>query len=271
VYGNALSTIAGFLFASKLHIDLWLFIPTVVGTSLVIGSACAVNNRIDLNIDKKMARTSKRALVSGEITTFQALIFAFALGLAGFTLLALFTNLKTFLLGVIGLFFYLVMYSIWKRKSTHGTLVGSVSGAIPPVAGYTAVTNRLDKAALLIFLIMVFWQMAHFFSIAMRRKKDYEAALLPVLPVKKGTEKTKKQILFYIFAFILASILLTLYDYVGYSFLIVVVGVGGYWLLFGLTQNKKLTDEVWSKKMFLLSLIALITFCVALSFGALLP
>src|ERR1041384_3718203 len=102
-----------------------------------------------------MSRTHQRALVTGQISGRAALIYGSLLGISGFLILALFTNWLVFGLGLISIIFYVLIYGLAKRRSVHGTLVGSVPGATPPVAGYLAVTNHIDSGALILFLILV--------------------------------------------------------------------------------------------------------------------
>ncbi|HVI60940.1 MAG TPA: heme o synthase, partial [Candidatus Saccharimonadales bacterium] len=179
IYGNALTATGGFLLAAKWQIDLSLFAATIGGTCLVIASACVINNYIDRGIDKQMARTQRRATVTGKISGPWAIIYGLALGISGFALLVLFTNALVALIGLAAYIDYIVLYGVSKRASVHGTLVGSIAGAAPPVAGYCAVTGRLDLGALIIFLIMVCWQMVHFYAIAIRRADEYRAAKIP--------------------------------------------------------------------------------------------
>ncbi len=259
------------MLASKGHIDFGLLVSVLMGISFVIASACVFNNYIDRDIDKKMARTNKRALASGVVSARGAMIYATILGVLGFLVLAVFTNLLTVILGVVGFFFYIVLYGISKRRSVHGTVVGSVAGAVPPVAGYTAVTNQLDSGALLLFLILVFWQMPHFYSIAVRRLKDYRAAELPVLPVKKGVKNTKIQILIYILAFIVAVIMLSVLGYTGYVFMLVMVTLALVWLWKGALGFKTRNNELWARNMFLFSLVITLSLSVMLSLNAWLP
>ncbi len=264
---------AGFLLAASIKgtFDPGLFLAILLGASLVIACGCVINNYIDRGIDQKMARTKKRAMVTGIIPVRNAIIYAVILGISGFLILALYTNALTVIIGVIGLFFYLVMYSVWKRLSVWGTMVGSVSGATPIVAGYTAVTNRFDVGAFLLFLILVLWQMPHFYAIAMYRLNDYKAAGLPVLPVKKGMRAAKLQIMLYIVAFIAASAMLTLFGYTGYTYLLIISLIGLAWLWRGLEGIKTTDDKPWGRQMFFFSLIVILTFSVTLATGALLP
>lgn len=271
VYGNDLSAIAGFFLASKKHIDIGLFVAMLIGVSLVIASACVFNNFLDYKIDQKMARTKKRALVQGTISRQTAFIYGLVLGLIGLGLLLIFANWLTAAIALAGMFFYVVVYGWGKRATVHGTLIGSISGATPPVIGYAAVTNHLDWAALLLFLILTAWQMPHFYAIAIFRSKDYAAAHIPVLPVKKGLQQTKIQIIAYVLAFILASIVLSPLGYTGYTYFIVMALVGLYWLRIGAKAFGKIDDNAWARKMFGLSLVTLLVLSVMLSINAWLP
>lgn len=265
IYGNALAAIGGFLLASKGQFDVLLFAAMLVGSSLVIASGCVFNNYLDREIDARMARTKKRALVSGRVSGRNALIYATILGLIGFTVLAAYTNWLTVAIGLVGIFFYVIVYGFAKRRSVHGTLVGTISGATPPVAGYCAVTGRLDLGALLLFLILIFWQMPHFYAIAIYRSKDYAAAKLPVLPVVKGLMATKIQMLAYVIAFMLATALLTRFGYTGYAFLAVMTLVGFVWLRLSLQGFSATDSNLWARSTFKYSLIVLLVFCLMIS------
>jgi len=265
IYGNALAAIGGFLLASKGHFDLLLFAAMLVGSSLVIASGCVFNNYLDREIDANMARTKKRALVSGRVSGASALVYASVLGLVGFTALAAYTNWLTVGIGVVGIVFYVIVYGFAKRHSVHGTLVGAISGATPPVAGYCAVTGHFDLGALLLFLILVFWQMPHFYAIAMYRAKDYAAAKIPVLPVVKGLQVTKVQMLVYVISFVFATALLTRFGYTGYSYLAAMTLVGVVWLKKCLQGFSAPNSDIWARSMFKFSLIALLVFCLMIS------
>ena len=224
---------------------------------------------LDRNIDQKMARTKNRALVTGEISASRALVFASTLGIAGFVVLVLTTNWLTVVLNFIAILSYVVAYGWAKRKTVHGTLIGSIPGAIPPAAGYAAVSNRFDGGALLLFLVLIFWQMAHFYSIAMYRYRDYKSANLPVMPVRHGMAATRAQIMIYIGALMLVLAGFTALNYDGYIFLAGSVMLCVYWLLLGF----KMTDmpaKNWGKRMFFTSLIVLMGLSVLIPVGSLL-
>lgn len=137
IFGNLISVAGGFLLAAKGDVDLVLMLASLVGLSLVVASGCAINNCIDRDIDAKMQRTCKRVTVTGEIPLSHVLLFGIALGVLGFGILALFTNALALLFAAIGYVVYVGIYSLYmKRNSVYGTLVGSFSGAVPPVVGY---------------------------------------------------------------------------------------------------------------------------------------
>jgi len=265
IRGNLIATIAGFFLASQGDIDFALFIFTLVGTAMVIACGCVINNYFDKNIDAKMPRTKNRALATGKIPDQNALIFASVLGVLGTLLLVVFVNLLTAMIGLFGLFAYVVLYGIAKRRTVHGTLVGTISGAIPPVAGYTAVAGTIDQAAVILFLILVFWQMPHFYAIALFRQKDYASAQLPVLPVVKGIYITKVHILAYIIGFGLISSLLYVYDYSGLLYLAVVLGLTVTWIYFWFKDIKSPKVIDWARRLFFVSLIVLLGTCGIIS------
>ena len=231
IFGNAITAAGGFILASKAQVDPWLFLATLMGLSLLIASACVFNNYIDRNIDKMMQRTKNRALVIGAISLKKAIVFAVFLGLFGILLLMLYTNLLTTIIALSGFFIYVILYSLSKYRSSYATVIGSISGGVPPVVGYCAVVDRFDIGACLLFMIVALWQMPHFFAIAMYRLDDYVAASIPVLPVKRGVYITKIHMLLYIIAFLIPVCMLTILGYTGYAYLIVVGLLGVSWLL----------------------------------------
>lgn len=271
IYGNAVTAVAGFFVASKGHFPFVIFLAMLVGISLVMASGCVFNNYMDREIDQKMARTKNRALVKGTISARNALIYATILGLLGALVLGLWTNPLTLLIAFIGFFVYVVLYGISKRRSPFGTIVGSIAGAVPPVVGYTAVSNHFDVAALILFLILVLWQMPHFYAIAIFRSDEYAAADLPVLPLKKGLPETKRQIILYTFAFLVATILLTVFQVTGFTYLALFLPLGIAWLYLGFQGFKADNDKVWARSMFRFSLIVLTALCVIMAIGVVLP
>ncbi len=271
IYGNSITVAGGFFLAAHGQIDLLLLLATLVGVALVIASGCVLNNYIDRGIDSKMSRTKNRALVKGTLPGLNAIVYAALLGLVGFAILWYFTNFLTVAVGLIGLIDYVVLYGISKRYSVYGTIVGSISGATPVVAGYTAVTNTVDAGAIILFLILVFWQMPHFYAIAVRRLDDYKSAGLPVLPIVSGLQLTKVNIAIYIIAFMGAVTMLTILGYAGYTYLAVMIGFSLAWLRLAVQGFKTGDDRKWAAQVFGFSLLVLLAFSVMISVSWFLP
>lgn len=264
IMGNLFTLAAGFFLASKGAIDPWLFLETLVGLAFVMASACVFNNYLDRNIDKKMTRTKQRPLVQGLISGQNAILFATALGIIGFLLLLQFTNLLAVSLAAIGFFVYVVLYTLWKGRTVYGTAIGSIAGAIPPVVGYCAVTNQFDAGAMILYMMMVLWQMPHFFAIAMMYREEYAAAKIPVLPIIKGAFQTKIHMTLYIILFALTAVLLTAFNYTGYLYMIIAIAFSLAWLGLCLQGFKTDNDKSWSRHMFRMSLAAIGAICIAI-------
>lgn len=208
LYGNVLTAAAGFLFASPGRIAWALFLAVCLGTTLVIASACVLNNVLDRDIDTLMARTKKRATVTGGIAARNAVVYAATLGIGGMAILVAWTNMLVVAVGLVGFLAYVVLYGMFsKRMSIHGTLVGSVSGAAPIQGGYVGASNVLDAGALIVFLMLFFWQLPAFYSISIYRREEYARANVPVVSVVRGVANTKVQILVYTGIFVLVSLL----------------------------------------------------------------
>jgi len=269
---NTLTGIAGFfLAASVVPFSFAALIGAVVGIASVIASACVFNNVLDRDIDKRMKRTAKRDVASGVISLPKALAFASVLGIIGFAALIFLTNFITVVLGFVAFVWYIVIYGYAKRTTALSTLIGGVAGALPPAAGYTALTGSIDTAAILLFLILFFWQMPHFYAIAMFRKSDYASAKLPVWSVVHGMKSAKRQIFFYVVVYAIVSALLFVAGYVGYVYLILSSALSIYWLYRGITLYNKIDDEKWARKMFGASLLILLAICLLIGIGGYLP
>ena len=272
LFGNALSAAAGFLLAAQGIIDIPQFLALVAGSTLIIASACVLNNYFDRDIDSVMERTKKRAVAAGKVPGRNAVFFGLILGIVGFLILFLRTNIYVVILGAIGFADYLVLYGmLGKRRSMHGTLVGSISGAIPILAGYVAARGAIDTAGILAFLVIFFWQMPEFYSIAIYRYSEYKKARVPVISVVKGIEHTKKQILVYTLLFIIATLLLYFYSPVGRIYLGAMAVLNTIWLGIALQGFQAENTDKWARKMFRFSLIILLSFCALISLSGVLP
>lgn len=272
IFGNLISVIGGFLLAAKGHIDYALFGFTLLGVSLVVASGCVFNNVIDRDIDPKMERTKNRVMVKGLISPELALVYGALLGIAGFIMLWFGANPLAMWLAVMGFVVYVGIYSLYmKRKSVYGTLIGSLSGAAPPVIGYCAVTNEFDTGAFILLAIFSLWQMPHSYAIAIFRFKDYQAANIPVLPVVRGISVAKNHITLYIIAFMVATLMLSLGGYAGYKYLIVAAAVSVWWLGMALSGYKTANDKVWARKLFVFSIVAITSLSVMMSVDFMVP
>jgi heme o synthase len=266
ILGNLVPFAAGFLLSSKGAFHFWLFLSALVGLALIMASACVFNNFIDRHVDKKMERTKNRALVTGIITPFRALLFATMLALFGNYILWNYTNLSCVLMANFGFFIYVVLYSLWKCHTVYGTAIGSVAGAVPPVVGYLSANPQWDLGALILFSMMVLWQMPHFFAIAIYRFEDYAAAGIPALPITKGIFRAKVHMALYIAAFIFTSVLLTHFNYTGRVYMTVVLALGSFWLILSVKGFKEENERLWGRRMFALSLLVILSVCMAIPF-----
>jgi len=213
-----------------------------------------------------MERTKNRVLVQGLVSLKLALLYATILGVVGVGLLYTKANPLAALFAVIGFVIYVGFYSLYlKRKSVHGTLVGSLSGAMPPVIGYVAVSNSFDFAALTLLVMFSLWQMPHSYAIAIFRFNDYLAAKIPVLPVERGILVAKRHILMYILAFLVATLMLTVGGYAGLNYMAVAAAMGMYWLYMAWKGYKAVDDIVWARKLFVFSIFTISALSVMMS------
>ncbi|GIQ68435.1 protoheme IX farnesyltransferase [Xylanibacillus composti] len=263
IQSNLIAAFGGFWMASGWRIDLSVMLLMLAGSSIVMASACVFNNYLDRDMDQKMERTQNRALPTGRIEPRHVLIYGAILGIIGTILLGA-INWLTAVLGLVGIFVYVIIYTLWlKRTSTWSTSIGGISGAMPPVIGYVSVTEQLDAGAWLLFAILFLWQPPHFWALGIRRKEEYRAAGFPLLPVVKGVRRTKWQMIPYVVLLIPTSILLYVWNYVGVIYLVVAVVMGVYWLWLCISGLWAKDDEAWSKRTFVFSLYYLmITFAV---------
>lgn len=265
ILGNLITVAAGFLLASKGVIYLWLFLATLLGIAFIIAAACVFNNYIDRPLDRKMERTKNRPLAAGLISGNNALIFGTVLLAIGIVILGAYTNMLALSIAVFGFLVYVLLYSLWKGHTIYSTAIGSVAGAVPPVVGYCAVSNQLDIGAIILFAMLVLWQMPHFFAIALYRYQDYVTAKVPVLPVIKGVLRTKVHMLIYILAFIPVAMLLTYFNYTGLTYLWVTAVFSIAWLLLCLKGFNSTNNQLWGQNMFKLSLVLITAVCIAMS------
>jgi protoheme IX farnesyltransferase len=256
IFGNGIAVVGGYFLGAHSHFDWRVFLMALLGISLIIASAGAFNNFIDRDIDRLMERTRNRPMARDLIQAFPALAFGTVLGVLGSVVLILETNLLTAIVAFFGFFIYVVIYSLWlKRTSIHGTVVGSLSGAVPPVVGYCAATNRFDLPALLLILILCFWQMPHSYAIGFYRASDFRNARIPLLPLLKSAPIAKALMLIYAGGFVVTSVLLTILGYTGLTFALF-MGIGGLFWVIQVAQGFWAKDDgLWARKVFLTSIL----------------
>ncbi|HEU4963504.1 MAG TPA: heme o synthase [Bacilli bacterium] len=255
---NLMTVFAGLWLASSAQASGLTILWTLLGTALVIMSGTCLNNYWDRDLDKKMMRTAKRALPNGRLTANSVLMMGLGFAIVGTLLLATQINLLTAVLGLVGLFDYVVIYTMWlKRRSHQSTIWGGISGAMPMVMGWTAITGTMDFGAWALFLLMFLWQPPHFLALAIRRCEDYRQGGIPLLPVVKGFEVTKRQMLRWIAALIPATLLLFKIEGLGYTYLITGLVLVGLWFAHALSGFFVKDDIKWARQSFVLSLIYL--------------
>jgi len=175
-----------------------LLIPAMLGIALLSSAAAAINHIVDEKIDTIMGRTHNRPLPEGRISVENAIVFAVSIALIGFVILYALVNPLTAMLTLAGLVGYSFVYTMYlKRATPQNITIGGLAGAIPPLLGWTAMTNEIAPNALLLVLIIFTWTPPHFWALAIHRKNDYAKVNIPMLPVTHGVSFTKTQILLY--------------------------------------------------------------------------
>ena len=178
--------------------SVWLMVATVVGGTLAAGGANAMNMVIDRDIDGLMERTMHRPLVRGVMSPRAALTFAVVIEVVAFAWLLITVNLLSALLAVSATFFYVFVYTLWlKRTTTQNIVIGGAAGAVPVLVGWSAVTNSLGWAPVVLFLVIFFWTPPHFWALAIRYREDYSAASVPMLPAVATLAATARKITLY--------------------------------------------------------------------------
>src|SRR5215208_456074 len=240
-----------------------LVLLTLLGGSLSAGGAAAVNHYWDRDIDGQMARTATRPIPSGRVSPRAALAYGLILQLLSFALLATTVNLLAAVLALSGFLGYVFVYTLWLKRSTpQNIVIGGAAGAVPPLVGWAAVTGGLDPAALYLFAIVFYWTPPHFWALSLLMKDEYAKVEIPMLPVVRGEDETRRQITLY--SVLLVAI--TFLPFAGRLFdglYAVTAGLlGGIFLFFAVRLQRK-PDRGVALRLYLYSLLYL-----ALLFGA---
>jgi protoheme IX farnesyltransferase len=201
----------------------------VVGGGLSCGGASALNHVLDRDIDRLMGpRTASRPVAAGRVAPARAAAFGVALLSLAFIVLAAFANLLTAALALAGGAYYVVVYTLWLKRSTpQNIVIGGAAGAIPPLAGWAAASGRIGLGAIFLFLIVLLWTPPHFWALSLLLARNYAAADVPMLPVVSGTAKTARQILVYSFALLAATLVPGLVGTFGALYVAAALVLGG--------------------------------------------
>lgn len=265
---NLMATFAGMWVACHGHPSLLAMLFTLVGTAMVVAGGAALNNYYDRDIDQLMPRTKKRAVAQGRVAPGAALAIGLSMSVVGLAVLFFLVDWQAAACGFVGLFVYSYLYTVWfKRHTTLNTVLGGVSGAMPPLIGWAAGSGgSLGLGAWALFFTFFLWQPPHFLPLAMKKTEDYRAAGIPMLPVVRGFNETKRQIVLYTAAMVPVSLMLTTLHYEGWIYFIVMAVLGIMFLVMAVQGLfvKPENDLVWANKLFRFSLIYLMALCVVL-------
>ena len=227
------TALVGMLLAAPGMVAFPLLACATLGIGLAAASAAAINHIVDQEIDGVMARTLKRPLPKGNLSRREAALFAAALCVLSMVILGVYVNALTAFLTFGSLIGYGVIYSMFlKRATPQNIVIGGAAGAAPPVLGWTAVSNSLDPHSLLLFLIIFAWTPPHFWALAIARRKDYENADIPMLPVTHGLDFTRLHILLYTLLLFIVTLLPFLTGMSGIAYLFGALTLGGGFLYF---------------------------------------
>lgn len=239
------TTFAGMVAGGKTWPSFSLAFWTLLGGALAAGGSGALNQYIDRDLDRNMQRTAKRPLAAGRMTPAEGLSFGLGLSIVSFYLLAGYVNLLAAFLSLAGILYYVVLYSMLLKKATvQNIVIGGGAGAIPPLVGWAAATGSLSIPALVLFLIIFMWTPPHFWALAIVRRKDYEKAGVPMLPVIRGEAETRKQVLIYTIELVAVTFLLPLIGYTGSIYLLSAILLGGILLYYAWRVYKNEGNKV---------------------------
>lgn len=211
--------------------DMWLVLVTCVGGYLSAGGANALNMFIDRDIDALMDRTSQRPLVTGMVSPREGLVFGLSLAVISTLWFGLLVNWLSAALALGALLFYVVVYTmILKRRTSQNIVWGGIAGCMPVFIGWSAVTNSLSWAAVILFLVMFFWTPPHYWPLSMKVREDYARVGVPMLPVVASNQTVARQIVLYSWVMVAVSLLLTPLGYTGWFYTAVALVAGGWWL-----------------------------------------
>ena len=251
-----------------LSLVLWV----LLGGYLMAGGANAINMWFDRDIDTRMVRTKLRPIPSGRISPAAGLAFGVGLGAVAFFIFYRFVNSLSAWLALAGLLFYVVIYTMWlKRSTTQNIVVGGAAGAFPPLVGWAAMTGRIDLAAIYLFAIIFYWTPPHFWALALIKQRDYANAGVPMMPVVRGELRTKVEMLLYTLFLLPLTLMPSFFGALGPFYLVAAALLGArlLWYCIKLLREDGVTPTAW--KMYKYSLLYLALLFAAMGVDRALP
>ena len=242
--------------------SLALVAATCLGGILSAGGASAVNHWYDRDIDAQMARTATRPVPSGRVSPRAALVYGVALGALAFVWLSLAVNLLAASLALSGFLGYVFVYTVWlKRRTPQNIVIGGAAGAVPPLVGWAAVTGRVDPAALYLFAIVFYWTPPHFWALSLLMRGEYERVGVPMMPVVRGEDETRRQIVLYTALLVILTVLPVVFGFFGAVYLTFALGLGGAFVWHAVRLQRR-PDRAAALRTYLYSLAYLaLLFC----------
>jgi protoheme IX farnesyltransferase len=267
------TTLPTMIFAQRGFPDILTILATLVGGAFAAGSAGSFNCYFDRDMDKLMNRTSKRPLVTGEVTPREALVFSWVLGIASIAILWAGTNLFTAALGLVAILLYVVLYTlILKRRTSQNIVWGGLAGCMPVLIAWAAVTGTIEWPAVILFLIIFLWTPPHYWPLSMKYSEDYHNAHVPMLGAIAGARTVSVQVVLYAWATVVCSLLLAPMGYAGIVYTVLAAVSGGWFIyechvLYREAQREHLPQEMNRKamKVFHISITYLTIVFVALA------
>jgi protoheme IX farnesyltransferase len=248
--------------------SIGLVFLTCLGGALSAGGAGAINHAVDRDIDRTMARTADRPVASGRISAAAATAFGLGLGAASFLLLALAVNPLAAALSLSGLLGYVCVYTLWlKRTTPQNIVIGGAAGAVPPLVAWAAVTGGLSGMAFYMFAIVFFWTPPHFWALSLLMKDEYAKAGIPMLPVVRGEEETRRQILLYTVLLYAVTQLPFCAGGLGAAYLVPSMLLGAGFIYFSARLYRS-RERRWALKTYLFSLAYLALLFLAMAVAA---
>jgi heme o synthase len=260
------TTATAMVIAARGMPDLGILVATLVGGALMSGGAGAINHYVDRDIDPLMGRTAWRPIPSGVISPGNALRFGIALAIIASVVLLLFVNPLAMLLAQIGLLGYVFIYTLWLKRSTPSNIViGGAAGAIPPLVGWAAVTNEVSSlTAWYLFAIIFFWTPPHFWALSLLIRQHYERAGVPMLPVVRGEEETRRQIILYSVLLVALTLVLSPFGLMGPVYFVAALLLGGLFIHNAIRLWREATPRS-ARRLYLYSILYLFALFTAMA------